>query len=450
MKTISIVGTGYVGLVTGACLANLGNRVRCIDTDESKIAKLKKGIIPIYEPGLDEMVRRNMAEGRLSVTSSYQEGMKDVDFVFVAVGTPNKPEGGVNLSYLHSAYEMIGANLNGRRPIVVNKSTVPPGTCDMMGELLSRFANGRGPISIVSVPEFLREGHAVADFMKPARVIIGTSDDSAAQMVAELHRPLNCEMLFTDTRSAEMIKYASNAFLAVKISFINEIAQICDAVGVDVTSVAKGIGLDPRIGKAYLNAGIGYGGSCFPKDVAVLTDVAKENGCEPRMLNATVATNADQPLRFIRRIESALGTLQGARIAVMGLTFKPNTDDLRESASLRIVKHLLEEGAEVRACDPQACKNVHTLPSGVDYFFDPYQAAQRCDAVIIATEWDEYVNLDLERLATVMRGAVLADGRNVIDPHRAVQAQLTYIGVGRGSKVAPRVNKFVDEPVLLD
>jgi UDPglucose 6-dehydrogenase len=432
MKNICVVGTGYVGLVTGACFAELGNRVWCIDTDESKVEALNKGVIPIFEPGLEAIVHDNMESGRLSVTTSFEKGLKDAEFVFVAVGTPNTEEGTINLNYLRGAYEMIGANLNGTRPVVVNKSTVPPGTCEMMEAQVAKMVNGSGPIHVVSNPEFLREGHAVDDFMNPSRIVIGSNNGAAAEAVAELNRPLDCPIVFTDTRSAEMIKYASNAFLAMKISFINEIAEICDGTGVDVTGVARGIGLDPRIGNAFLNAGIGYGGSCLPKDVAVLRNVATECGFEPTILNAAEEVNSRQPKRLVRQVEQALGGLEDARIAVLGLTFKPNTDDLRYSAALRIVSQLIEAGSEVKACDPQACRNVSALPGGVEYVMDPYQAAEGCDAVILATEWDEYKNIDLNRLRSVMKGRVIADGRNVVDPHRASEAGFTYIGMGRG------------------
>ena len=436
MKNICVVGTGYVGLVTGACLAELGNRVWCIDTDESKVESLKNGIIPIFEPGLDTIVHQNMELGRLSVTTSFEEGLKKADFVFVAVGTPNTEDGKINLSYLSSAYEMIGANLNGNRPVVVNKSTVPPGTCDMMESRLSKMLNGSGPVHVVSNPEFLREGYAVDDFMNPARVVIGSGNGAAAEAVAELNRPLDCSIVFTDTRSAEMIKYASNAFLAMKISFINEIAEVCDGTGVDVTGVAKGIGLDPRIGESFLRAGIGYGGSCLPKDVAVLRNVANECGFEPAMLNAAVEINERQPKRLVEQVRQELGGLEGAKIAVLGLTFKPNTDDLRYSAALKIIEALLEEGAEVSACDPQACRNVSNLPAGVEYFMDPFQAAEDCEAVILATEWDEYKSIDLNRLKRVMSGNVLADGRNVIDTQKAFDRGFTYLGMGRGVRAS--------------
>lgn len=434
MKNICIIGTGYVGLVTGACFAELGNHVRCVDIDESKVASLNKGVMPIFEPGLEQIVQRNMEMGRLIVTASYEVGVKDADFVFMAVGTPNTPTGEIDLSYLHGAYQMMGASLNGARPIVVNKSTVLPGTGDLMEGVIANLTNGAGPLSVVSNPEFLREGRAIHDFMNPSRVVVGGTEDEAINAVAELYRPLNCPIILTDRRSAEMTKYASNAFLAMKISFINEIAAICDETGVSVTSVAEGIGLDPRIGKDYLNAGLGYGGSCLPKDMAGLASFASQNGIDSKILNAVMEVNSDQPKHLLRQVEQALGTLKGARVAVLGLTFKPDTDDLRHSAALEIISLLLDEGAEVVGCDPKAILNVRALPSGVTYVPEPYQAAQGADAVIIATEWQEYVQLDLQRLKSYMNGNVLADGRNVLDPEKAQQAGLFYIGVGTGIK----------------
>ena len=449
MKNICIVGTGYVGLVSGACFAELGNRVWCVDTDESKVAALREGVLPIYEPGLDELVHRNMTSGRLVITTSFDEGLHEADFAMVTVGTPNTPEGEVDLSYIRGAYKMIVTSLNGNRPVIVNKSTVPPGTGEAMERMLARLSNGSGPLPVVSNPEFLSEGTAVADFMRPSRVVVGSSDTEAAAKVADLHRALDCPILVTDTRSAEMIKYASNAFLAMKISFINEIADICSGTGVDVTQVAAGIGMDPRIGRAFLNAGIGYGGSCLPKDMAVLTNVAKEVGAQPDLLNAVIGVNSRGPERLVSQVRKSLGSLREARVAVLGLTFKPGTDDLRFSSAIRIVEHLLNEGAEVRACDPQACRNVRHLPGGAEYVMNPYQAAEGCDAVILATEWPEYTTLDLVRLSEAMAGNLLADGRNVIDPRDAAAAGFDYIGVGRGNSPEQSANR-PEPPALLD
>lgn len=450
MKNICVIGAGYVGLVSGTCFAELGNRVHCIDTDEAKVESLRSGVMPIYEPELEDMVRRNMEAGRLTVTTSYEEGMRNADFVLVAVGTPNDPKGGLNLSYLHSAYEMIAANLNGTLPIIINKSTIPPGTGDVMQAIISKSTNGRGIVPVVSNPEFLREGRAIFDFMNPTRIVIGSNDSGAIEAVVELHKPLDSPILRTDLRTAEMIKYASNAFLATKISFINEIAAICDRVNVDVTAVADGIGMDPRIGREFLNAGIGYGGSCLPKDIGGLMALASECGYEPVLLNATAEVNRQQPHILVDQVENALGSLDGAKVAVWGLTFKPNTDDIRHSSAMEIIDSLKERGAEVTACDPKACHNVSMLPCGVEYVLDPLQAAEGCDAVILATDWRQYTEIDFDRLGGLMRGRVFADGRNAIDPEQVAQAGFHYIGVGRSAPAQIKSSKIVTSPILSD
>lgn len=433
MKNIAVVGTGYVGLVTGACFAELGHRVSCIDTDHAKVEALREGIIPIHEPGLEPLVHRNMEAGRFSVTASYAEGLANADFIFITVGTPTTEQGEIDLSYFHGAYELIAANLQHDNVVIVNKSTVPPGTTDMMASLFARLWRGQRPVPIVSNPEFLRESHAVSDFMHPTRVVIGARDPAAAEAVAELHRPLNCPIWFTEPSCAEMIKYASNAFLAMKISFINEIAAICERVGVNVGAVAQGIGLDPRIGMDFLRAGIGYGGSCLPKDMAVLTHLSEALGHSPRLLKAVIEINSEQPRRLVQRVRGLLGTLEGATVGVLGLTFKPHTDDIRRSSALEVVKELQREGARVRACDPQAYRHMHQLPAGVEYVMDPYEMAQGCDAVILATEWPQFRSLDLPRLRRLMRGRVFADGRNAMDPLQVEEAGLIYLGVGTGN-----------------
>ncbi len=434
MKSICVVGTGYVGLVTGACFAEMGHRVSCIDNDEAKMAALKEGVIPIYEPDLPSLVQRNMEAGRLSVTSSFHEGLKGADFVFITVGTPAVEGNKVDLSYLHLAYMSIGAALNGNHPIIVNKSTIPPGTSDMMEFILSRTYNGKGPLAVVANPEFLREGHAVQDFMHPSRVVVGARDPAAAEAVADLYRPLDCPIVITDTRTAEMVKYTSNAFLAMKVSFINEIASICDKIGVDVTEVARGVGLDPRIGKDFLGAGIGYGGSCLPKDIGVLCQFAQAYGLEPRLLNAVIQVNQQQPRRLVQRLKQALGRLEGTRVGVLGLAFKAGTDDVRFSPALELIRLLQEEGARVSASDPQACRTPRSLPGGVTYLADPYQVALGADAVVLATDWPQYRALDLQRLKSLMRGTVLVDARNALEPEQVRKAGLQYLGMGRGSR----------------
>lgn len=436
MKRICVVGTGYVGLVTGACFAELGHRVSCVDIDQFKVACLSQGEIPFYEPELKEIVHQNMTASRLSVTSSFAEAVKGADFVFMCVGTPPMGNDQVDLSYLHLAYINIKVVLSGKRCIIVNKSTVPPGTSDMMEFILSRQCNGAGSPRVVANPEFLREGNAVYDFMHPSRVVIGANDQAAATAVAELYRPLDCPVLITDPRTAEMIKYVSNAFLATKISFINEIANICDKIGVNVDDVAEGIGLDPRIGKEFLKAGIGYGGSCLPKDTAVLGRLARASGQVPALLNAVIEVNSQQPHYLIERVKGALQTLAGSKLAVLGLSFKAHTDDTRCSPAITLIKALQSQGAEVTAYDPQPLLKTGVLPDQVKCAQDPYEAARGCEAVIVATDWPEFKDLDLPRLKAVMRGHVLADGRNILDPDRVKQAGFLYIGVGRGREAS--------------
>lgn len=451
MSNVCVIGTGYVGLVSGACFAEMGNRVRCVDIDADKVARLNDGILPIYEPGLDKVVLDNLANGNLSATTSFAEGMTDVDYVFVTVGTPSKESGEVDLRFIHSAYEMIADSLNGRQPVIINKSTVPPGTADMMQGILNKATDNDRPVAVVSNPEFLREGYAVYDFMNPSRIVIGSNDPDASQRVADLHRQLDAQVVFTEPSTAEMIKYASNSFLAMKISFINEIASMCDGAGIDVNGVAHGIGLDPRIGKDFLRAGIGYGGSCLPKDTAMLTHFAESNGVEPSIMKSVRHTNDQQPVRLLERLRSELGTLDGKKIAVFGLTFKPNTDDLRYSSALELVELLMAEDVQIAACDPIACKNVSVLPCGPEYVLDPYQAVADSDAVVLATEWSEYVDIDLGRVKAAMKGSLFVDGRNAMQPAEVTQAGFTYMGIGRAGVHAAQSSETTStSPMLLD
>jgi UDPglucose 6-dehydrogenase len=431
-KRICVIGTGYVGLVTGACFAEMGHDVACVDIDEAKVAALQQGRVPIYEPGLAPLVQSNVQRGRLHFTTSFEEGVAGADFTFMCVGTPANDKNQADLSFLRAAYLSVGDYLKGQGPILVNKSTIPPGTTDWVAAVLSQVLNGRGVPPIVANPEFLREGHAVSDFMRPNRVVIGAENQTAAEAVADLYRPLGAPIMFTDARTAEMVKYASNAFLAMKVSFINEIAAVCERIGVDVTGVAKGIGLDPRIGPDYLRAGIGYGGSCLPKDTAALAHLGANLGQELKLLNAVIKVNAKQPARLVHRVKQALGALRGARVAVLGLTFKSDTDDLRASPAVEVVRTLQAEGAEVSCYDPQAVRAQDLFQAPLTFSKDAYDAAQDADAIVIATEWAEFKSLDLDRLAGVMRGRVLADGRNIIDPERAQEAGFLYLGVGHG------------------
>ena len=450
MKKICVIGTGYVGLVTGACFAEMGHRVTCVDIDPAKVEALNAGRIPIYEPGLDTVVHKNIKAKRFSVTTSYDEGLRGADYVFMCVGTPTTPEGKVDLSYIQLAYMNVNAALDGRKPIMINKSTVPPGTADMFQFILSGLGNGNGAPAVASNPEFLREGHAVHDFMYPTRVVIGSDDHQVAESVAELYRPLDCPMIFTTTRTAEMIKYASNAFLATKVSFINDIATLCDSLNVNVDYVAAGIGLDPRIGKDYLKAGIGYGGSCLPKDLAGLTNVAASVGQELKILDAVSQVNSQLPNRLVQQVKTLLGgSLQDKRIALFGLTFKPQTDDMRFSPALEVLKALREEGADVVATDPQVWRR-SDVQDQVDTCEDLFEAARDAEAVVLATDWSVYKDMDLDTLKTVMTGDVLADGRNALDAKAAQQAGFRYIGVGRGEEIPQEIAILQTTPAITE
>ncbi len=431
MKAITVVGVGYVGLVTGACFADLGNRVVALDIDEEKIAGLKRGVMPIYEPGLEEMVSRNLAAGRLSFTVSYDEALEGCEFVFIAVGTPSGVDGEADLKHVQAAAISIARAMTGPL-IIVNKSTVPVGTGDWVADIVRANQPRPIPFAVVSCPEFLREGSAISDFMNPARTVLGSLDREAAEKVAQLHLPLRAPIMITDLRTAEMIKYASNAFLATKISFINEIANICEALGADVKEVAAGMGYDPRIGPDMLAAGLGYGGSCFPKDVKALAHMAAEKGRHPQLLQAVMEINADRRRQLVEKLRQMLGTLDGKTVGLLGLTFKPNTDDLREAPALDIARTLLAEGARLRAYDPVAMKAAASLMPAITMTSDPYDLAQGCDALVICTEWNEFKQLDLLRIKQVMRQPVMVDGRNLYEPTQMSRLGFRYRGFGRG------------------
>ena len=433
MKNISVVGTGYVGLVSGACLADLGNDVTCLDIAEEKVTRLRAGDLPIYEPGLEAVVRRNVAADRLRFTTSYAEGVAGADFIFIAVDTPMADHGGADMSSVEAAARSIAEHLTGD-VVIVNKSTMPVGSGDLVSAIVREHQ--RDPVyavAVVSNPEFLREGNAVHDFLHPDRIVLGSTDRQAAAAVAQLYLPLRAPIMLTDLYTAEMIKYASNAFLAAKISFINEMARICERLGADVNEVAEGMGYDKRIGRAFLNAGLGYGGSCFPKDVKALAHMAAETGLHPQLLEAVMSINVDQRHTAIEKLEAELGELAGKRVAVLGLAFKDDTDDMREAASIDIIRWLLDAGAEVRAHDPVAIQTAQLAMPGwaVTYCADPYEAARDCDAAVVVTEWKEYRQLDLARLGAAMRRAVLVDGRNLFDPEDATRLGFAYHGVGR-------------------
>jgi len=431
MRQICVVGVGYVGIVTAACFADLGNRVIALDIDEEKIAGLKRGEMPIYEPGLKELVERNVGAGRLSFTTSYAEGLDGSEFVFVAVGTPSGVDGEADLRYVAASARSVAENMTAPL-IVVNKSTVPVGTGDWVAEIITRYQPEPIPFSVVSCPEFLREGSAISDFMQPHRTVLGSLDREAADKVAQLHLPLRAPIVITDLRTAEMIKYASNAFLATKISFINEIANICEALGADVKEVAAGMGYDQRIGPYFLDAGLGYGGSCFPKDVKALAYMAAEKGRHPQLLNAVMEINNDRRPMAITRLQEMLGELRGKTIGLLGLSFKPNTDDIREAPSITLVEMLLAHGASVRAYDPVAMEIARPLMPSVDMFENPYAMAEGCDALVVVTEWNEFKQLDLARVHGLMRQPVIFDGRNIYEPDLLKQYGFKYRGVGRG------------------
>ncbi len=432
MKRITVIGTGYVGLVTGTCLADLGNKVVGLDIDQRKIEMLNRGEVPIFEPGLEEMIRRNMEAGRLSFTTSYEEALKEAEFVFVAVGTPEGVDGEADLRYVRMAAESI-AEVMDHPMIIVNKSTVPVGTGDFVADIIRKHQKEPVPFWVVSNPEFLREGSAVNDFLNPDRIVLGSTDQEAAEKVAQLYLPLRAPIMITDLRTAEMIKYASNAFLATRISFINEIAAICERLGADVKEVARGMGYDKRIGPYFLDAGIGYGGSCFPKDVKALEHMALVHGAHPQLLRAVMEINRDQRRRVIVKLRELLGgTLRDKVIGLLGLAFKPNTDDMREAPSVDLYHMLVNEGAIVRGYDPVAMENARRLLPELQLAEDPYDLATGVDALVVVTEWNEFKHLDLKRIKGLMRGDVLIDGRNIYEPKHMRELGFRYRGMGRG------------------
>jgi UDPglucose 6-dehydrogenase len=428
---VAVVGTGYVGLVTGAVFADLGNDVICVDKDAAKIAGLRAGRMPIYEPGLEELVARNVGDGRLTFSIDLADAVRRSDIIFIAVGTPPKATGESDLSAVEEVAHGIAESLD-RYKVIVNKSTVPVGTGDLVRTIIER--NRRRPVSfdVVSNPEFLREGSAIEDTLRPDRIVIGAPNQQVAMTLLELYAPLERPMIITDVYSAEIIKYASNAFLATKISFINEIANLCEQAGGDVTQVMKGMGLDPRIGAAFLNAGLGYGGSCFPKDTDALIQTAAGLGCELRTLRAVVDVNRERVQRLIALIRKVLNPLEGRVIAVLGLAFKPKTDDMREARSVELITGLVDGGVRVRAYDPVAMDNARrALPEGVEYCPSSYEAAEGADAAVVVTEWNEFKLLNLERLRQVMRRPLVFDGRNIYEPERMRRLGFEYHSIGR-------------------
>jgi len=430
---IAVVGTGYVGLVTGTCFAEFGVNVTCVDVDEEKISLLQRGKVPIYEPGLEEMVRRNIAEGRLSFSTDLSGTVEKSLVVFIAVGTPQGNDGGADLSFVQEVARGIARSMKDYK-VVVTKSTVPMGTGAMIRKLIREEQPSPVEFSVASNPEFLREGSAIEDFMRPNRVVIGADDPRAIEILKELYNPLfliEAPFLITTVISSEMVKYASNAFLAAKISFINDIAHLCEKVGADVHDVARGMGLDHRIGRLFLHPGPGYGGSCFPKDTLAILKVAQDRGLDLKVIRAAVEVNDSQAERMVEKVRNFLGTARGKKVGVLGLSFKPNTDDIRESASIRIIERLLAEGVTIRAYDPVSMSEARKVLKGVEMGTDPYDTAAGCDALVIATEWNQFRNLDLPRLKGVMKAAVLIDLRNVYEPEDLKKLGFRYAAVGR-------------------
>ena len=433
---IAMIGTGYVGLVTGTCFAEFGHHVTCVDKLEEKIKTLKEGNIPIYEPGLDTMVAKNVAEGHLQFTTDLAEAVPDAEAVFIAVGTPTsrRGDGYADLTYIYAAAKEVAEFLNGYT-VIVNKSTVPVGTARQVARII-RETNPEADFDVASNPEFLREGAAIADFMHPDRVVIGIESERSEQVLREIYQPLylrDTPIVSTTIETAELTKHAANAFLAVKISFINEIASVCEAVDANVTDLAKGIGMDGRIGSKFLHPGPGYGGSCFPKDTLALMRLVQEYGESLRIVEAAVEVNAAQKARMVKKIRDALGGSEaGKTLAVLGLTFKPETDDMRDAPALTILPALLEKGAVVRAHDPKGMEEAKKyLPEGVEYVNDAYGACEGADAVILMTEWNQYRALDFERLKGSMKTPIFIDLRNVYDPASLKKLGFSYVGVGR-------------------
>jgi UDPglucose 6-dehydrogenase len=433
LRNICVVGTGYVGLTTGVCFADLGNTVNCIEINPEKLAQLRSGKSPIYEPGLEELQERNMRAGRLCFTDDYASGMADAEFIFITVGTPMGEDGAADLSYVKAAAQGIGQHLKGAA-IIIDKSTVPVGTGDMVFGIIAKHAAPGVHFAVVSNPEFLREGSALSDFFKPDRIVLGSTDQQAAEKVAELHTPLGAPVIITDLRTAEMIKYASNAFLATRISFINEIAQICERLGADVREVARGMGADKRIGPHFLDAGVGYGGSCFPKDVLALHHMAATAGCHPQLLQAVMDINQSARERFVGKVETLLGDLAGKTVGLLGLSFKPNTDDMREAPSLEIIKALQNAGVRVKAYDPVAMENASELMPEVTFCATAYDVAKEADALLVVTEWNEFKQLNWEKIHSFMRQPIVVDGRNLYDPAEMAARGFVYWGVGRGAQ----------------
>jgi UDPglucose 6-dehydrogenase len=438
---IAVVGSGYVGLVTGVCLAHIGHHVVCVDIDEEKIKKLRKAIIPIYEPGLDDLIKKYIKNKRLSFTTSIKEATDHGTAIFIAVGTPSKKNGDADLTYVENVAREIALSMDSYK-LVIEKSTVPAETGKRIERtiqlnLSQKPKNGKkGAIEfdVASNPEFLREGSAIEDFMNPDRVVIGVESARAEKLLRDIYKPLKANIVVTNINSAELIKHASNSFLATKISFINAIAQVCDQVGADVLKVAEGMGYDKRIGRQFLNAGIGYGGSCFPKDVDAFIRLSEKNGYHFNLLKEVRNINEGQKDSFLRLIEDKLWIVKNKTVGVLGLAFKSNTDDMRNAPAVDIIERLKQEGAKVKAYDPQAAQNAQKILKDIDYCADPYSVAKGCDCLLLLTEWDEFKKLDFKKIKRLMRQAIIFDGRNFYQDKNLASLGFEYYGIGRGIK----------------
>ncbi|MEJ2430207.1 MAG: UDP-glucose/GDP-mannose dehydrogenase family protein [Deltaproteobacteria bacterium] len=430
---ICVVGVGYVGLVTGACFAEFGVNVTCVDKDEGKIELLTKGEVPFYEPGLTELVRKNVQEGRLSFSTEAGSAIRQALVVFIAVGTPSAPDGSADLKYIREVAVTIGHNLDGYK-VIVTKSTVPVGTSQSINQIIEEERKSGVAFDVVSNPEFLREGSAIEDFMRPNRVIIGTESDQAVAILKDLYSPLyliETPFVITDVQTSEMIKYASNAFLATKISFINEMANICEQVGADVHQVAKGMGLDGRIGSKFLHPGPGFGGSCFPKDIRAIEKIGRDHGYNFEIVKAVSRVNRRQPKLMIEKISNAIGGSEGKVIAILGLTFKPNTDDMREAPSITIIRGLQRQGAEIRVFDPAGMREARKIFRSVYYAKDAYDVARGAHCLVIITEWNQFRNLNWQRMTELLRDPVVVDLRNIYEPGKMRALGFRYTCVGR-------------------
>lgn len=429
---VAVIGAGYVGLVTGTCFAEIGNKVTCVDNDPKKLAILRKGAVPIYEPGLDDLIKKNVKAGRLTFSASIKEALKGAEVLFICVNTPPKKDGGADLSYVENVSREIAHNLTDYC-LIVEKSTVPVQTGERVYETIKRNLKKGLPFDVASNPEFLREGSAVEDFLKPDRVVIGVSSARAEKLLRKLYAPLKAKMVVTDIKSAELIKHASNSFLATKISFINSVARVCDAVGADIEQVARGMGLDPRIGPSFLSAGIGFGGFCFPKDLAAFLHMANSVGQSFPLLQEVLNINESQKAYYIEKIEQVLWNLRGKTIGVLGLAFKGNTDDMRFAPSIDIIKYLQKEGVNIQAYDPAAMERAKEIFKGVTYMKNPYDVCKKADALAILTDWNEFKELDLEKVKKLLDQPIIFDGRNLFDPKQMKKLGFDYYSIGRAS-----------------